>query len=73
MTLSDVRLWSNTGEAVNKCQSAFGSGSCLESGTVENYNVITTTITEPAGFTSPPTLAGDLTAGFATTAAIPIP
>ena len=73
MTLTDVRLWSNTGEATNKCQSAFGTGSCLKSGTVQNYNEITTTISEPAGFTSPPTLSGDLSAGFATDSSIPIP
>ncbi|KAI5119242.1 hypothetical protein M0805_008793 [Coniferiporia weirii] len=73
MTLTDVLLWSDTSEAVNECQSAFGTGSCLESGTVTNYDLLTVSITEPAGFTSPPTLAGDLTAGFATDSSIPIP
>ena len=73
MTLKDVLLWSDTDEAVNTCQSAFGTGSCLKSGTVENYDTITLTISEPAGFTSPPTLSGDLTAGFATDSPIPIP
>ncbi|EJD02519.1 rhamnogalacturonan-hydrolase [Fomitiporia mediterranea MF3/22] len=73
MTLEDVALWSNTDEAVDKCQSAFGTGSCLKSGTVDNYDVITTTVSEPAGFTSPPTLSGDLSEGFATDSSIPIP
>ncbi|EJD02525.1 rhamnogalacturonan-hydrolase [Fomitiporia mediterranea MF3/22] len=73
MTLKNTALWSNTGEAVNKCQSAFGTGSCLKSGTIDNYNVITTTVSRPPGFTSPPTLSGDLSEGFATDASIPIP
>ncbi|KAG8937809.1 hypothetical protein FRC04_010048, partial [Tulasnella sp. 424] len=30
-------------------------------------------ITQPAGYTTPPTLAGDLSAGFATNSPIPIP
>ncbi|PAV21490.1 rhamnogalacturonase [Pyrrhoderma noxium] len=74
MHLDNVKLWSNTDEAVNKCQSAFGDGgSCLKSGTVDNYNVITTTVSRPPGYTSPPTLSGDLSSGFATNSPIPIP
>ncbi|EJD02522.1 pectin lyase-like protein [Fomitiporia mediterranea MF3/22] len=60
-------------EAVNKCQSAFGTGSCLKSGTIDNYNVITTTVSRTPGFTSLPKLSGDLSEEFATDASIPIP
>lgn len=75
MTLDNVNLWSETDEAVNKCESAFGVGSCLhsDSDTVESYVITTTSISEPAGYTVPPTLSGDLSAGFATDASIPIP
>ncbi|KAI5119241.1 hypothetical protein M0805_008792 [Coniferiporia weirii] len=73
MTLSGLKLWSATGKAINKCESAFGTGSCLHSGDTSSYAVTTTSITEPAGFTTPPTLAGDLSAGFATDSSIPIP
>ncbi|THH06186.1 hypothetical protein EW145_g4260 [Phellinidium pouzarii] len=73
MTLSNVNLWSATDEATNKCESAFGVGSCLQSGDASSYAVTITSITEPAGFTTPPTLTGDLSSGFSTDSSIPIP
>lgn len=73
MQLVNVNLWSATNEAVVKCESAFGSGLCLESGTPTSYAVTTSSITQPAGFTTPPSLPGDLTEGFATDSPIPIP
>ncbi len=73
MILNNVNLWSATDEATNKCESAFGTGSCLHSGTPTSFAVTTTTIGMPAGFTTPPSLSGDLSAGFATNSPIPIP
>ncbi|KAI0691434.1 rhamnogalacturonan-hydrolase [Cytidiella melzeri] len=72
--LENVNLWSSTGKATNKCRSAYGSGApCLKSGSGGSYAETTTTITEPAGYTTPPTMTGDLAAGFATNSPIPIP
>ncbi|KAH8104352.1 rhamnogalacturonan-hydrolase [Phellopilus nigrolimitatus] len=73
MILSSVNLWSDTSSAVNKCGSAFGSGSCLKSGSASSYAVITTSISKPAGYTTPPSLSGDLSTGFATNSPIPVP
>lgn len=75
MILNDVNLWSATGEATNKCESAFGEGSCLDSDSdaVSSYAITTTSISEPPGYTVPPTLSGDLSQGFATDSSIPIP
>jgi len=73
MILNNVNLWSATDEATNKCESAFGTGSCLHSGTPTSFAVTTTTIGMPAGFTTPPSLSGDLSVGFATNSPIPIP
>ncbi|KIO16007.1 hypothetical protein M407DRAFT_34361, partial [Tulasnella calospora MUT 4182] len=38
-----------------------------------SYAITTSSITQPAGYTVPPTLAGDLASGFATNSPIPIP
>ncbi|EJD00593.1 uncharacterized protein FOMMEDRAFT_187129 [Fomitiporia mediterranea MF3/22] len=73
MTLQNVSLWSDTNAATNKCRSAFGSGACLRSGTPSSYPAVTTTISRPPGYSTPPTLSGDLSTGFATNSSIPIP
>ena len=74
MILNNVNMWSLTDSATNKCQSAYGSGgSCLRSRSGGSYAATTTTINKPAGYTSPPTLSGDLSQGFATNSPIPIP
>lgn len=75
MILDDVNLWSDTGKAEYKCESAYGSGgACLKSGTdYTSYAVESTTYAQPAGYTAIPTLAGDLTAGFGSTASIATP
>ncbi|KAL5512388.1 hypothetical protein ACEPAG_3380 [Sanghuangporus baumii] len=73
IVLNNVNLWSDTNQAVDKCESAFGSGACLRSGTPTSYAATTTTISRPAGFTTPPSLSGDLSQGFATNSPIPIP
>lgn len=75
ITLDNVNMWSQTNKAVVKCESAFGSGvSCIRSGSSHtSYALVTQSATQPAGYTTPTTMAGDLTAGFATNAAIPTP
>ncbi|KAI1791435.1 rhamnogalacturonase [Ganoderma leucocontextum] len=75
ITLSNVNMWSQTDEAVYKCESAYGSGlSCIKSGSsYTSYAIVTTSATKPSGYTTPTTLAGDLASGFATNAAIPTP
>ena len=69
-------MWSETDLAVVKCESAYGSGAaCIEedSGTHTSYAVVTQSITRPAGYSTPTTMSGDLSAGFATDSAIPTP
>ena len=68
-------MWSQSNAAVVKCESAYGSGvGCIKSGSSHtSYAIVTQTITKPSGYSTPTTLAGDLTAGFATDAAIPTP
>ncbi|KAF7969538.1 hypothetical protein HWV62_26987 [Athelia sp. TMB] len=74
ITLTDVWLWSETGEAVIDCESAFGTGvGCLRSGSTSSYAAATTSYTKPASYTTLKTMTGDLTAGFASTASIPAP
>ncbi|EPS95398.1 hypothetical protein FOMPIDRAFT_131096 [Fomitopsis schrenkii] len=74
ITLTDVYMWSLTDEATMKCESAFGSGACLKSGSsYTSYAVETTSYTQPSGYSTPTTLAGDLTAGFGSTTLIPTP
>ncbi|KLO13032.1 rhamnogalacturonan-hydrolase [Schizopora paradoxa] len=65
--------WSATNKATNKCESSFGTGSCLRGGTPTSFAVTTTSIGMPSGFTNPPSLSGDLSQGFATNSPIPIP
>lgn len=73
MIVSNVNMYVESGTAVVKCESAYGTGSCLKASGTTSYAAITSTIALPAGYTSPPTLAGDLASGFATNSAIPIP
>ena len=75
ITLTNVNMWSETDEAVYKCESAYGSGlSCIKSGSsYTSYAVVTTSATQPSGYTTPTTMAGDLASGYATDSAIPTP
>ncbi|KAI0830349.1 rhamnogalacturonase [Trametes gibbosa] len=75
ITLSNVNMWSQTDKAIVKCESAFGSGvSCIHSGSSHtSYAVVTQSATRPAGYSTPTTMSGDLSDGFATNAAIPTP
>ncbi|KAG9002185.1 hypothetical protein FRB94_013196 [Tulasnella sp. JGI-2019a] len=73
MVLSNVNMYVESGTGVIKCESAYGTGGCLKASGTTSYAIVTSTITLPAGYTTPPTLAGDLASGFATDASIPIP
>ncbi|THH13679.1 hypothetical protein EW146_g6568 [Bondarzewia mesenterica] len=75
MTLTNVNMWSATGEANYKCESAYGTGACLKAAgsMVASYALTSTAYSEPSGYSTPSTLAGDLTAGFTSTAPIPVP
>ncbi|KAG8831294.1 hypothetical protein FRC17_003341 [Serendipita sp. 399] len=74
ITLDNVNMWSIPGKPVYKCESAFGSGiSCIRSGSPSSYAVVTVTPTKPAGYTTPTTMPGDLSAGYPATASIPVP
>ncbi|KAG9012742.1 hypothetical protein FRB93_001295 [Tulasnella sp. JGI-2019a] len=73
MILSNVNMYVESGTAVVKCESAYGTGACLKASGTASYSAITSTITLPASYTVPPTLAGDLASGFATNSSIPIP
>ncbi|KAG8987281.1 hypothetical protein FRB94_005166 [Tulasnella sp. JGI-2019a] len=73
MILSNVNMYVESGTAVVKCESAYGTGACLKASGTTSYAAITSTITKPAGYTTPPTLVGDLASGFATNSPIPIP
>lgn len=75
ITISDFAMWTETGdEQWYLCESAYGSGFCLESddgGSLTSYTTTTTVSTAPTGY-SAPTMAADGT-GCGTTASIPIP
>ncbi|KAI0705023.1 rhamnogalacturonase [Cerioporus squamosus] len=75
INLSNVNMWSQTDKAVVKCESAYGSGvACIKSGSSHtSYAAVTQTISRPPGYSTPTTMAGDLSDGFATNAAIPTP
>ena len=75
ITLSDVYMWSLTNEAVVKCESAYGSGvACIkDSSSHTSYAIVTQSVTQPSGYTTPTTMAGDLSSGFATNSPIPTP
>ncbi|KZW01171.1 rhamnogalacturonase-like protein [Exidia glandulosa HHB12029] len=73
ITLKNVNMWSKTGSAVIKCESAYGTGACLRNSGSHTSYTVTSTITKPAGYTDPPTLPGDLASGFNPSASIPTP
>ncbi|KZP02780.1 glycoside hydrolase family 28 protein [Athelia psychrophila] len=73
VTISDVWLWSATGLAVTDCESAFGTGACLRSGSTSSYTAATTSSAKPASYTTLSTMSGDLTAGITSTASISAP
>lgn len=68
-------MWSQSGSAIAKCESAYGSGlGCIKSGSSHSsYAVVTSTMSKPAGYSTPTTMAGDLSAGFTSVSPIPTP
>lgn len=75
VVLTNVNMWSQSGSAIAKCESAYGSGlGCIKSGSSHtSYAVVTSTMTKPSGYTTPTTMAGDLSAGFTSVSPIPTP
>ncbi|KAJ5778677.1 hypothetical protein N7520_001923 [Penicillium odoratum] len=76
ITIEDFAMWTEEGDAQwYKCESAYGEGFCLESGSEDDYTSYSTTVTAtvaPSGY-SAATMASDLTAAFGTASPIPIP
>jgi rhamnogalacturonan hydrolase len=68
-----VNIWSETGEANYECESAYGTGACLEASGTKSYAAIVTSYTQPPAYTTPPTMSGELATGFATNISIPMP
>jgi len=75
VVLTNVNMWSQSGSAIAKCESAWGSGlGCIKSGsTHSSYAVVTSTMTKPSGYTVPTNMPGDLSAGFTSVSPIPTP
>jgi rhamnogalacturonan hydrolase len=74
VTIENFAMWTETGSSQTyTCQSAYGSGSCLHSGTGGSYSAVTTTVTSaPSGYQAA-TMPDDLQSSFGTTQYIPIP
>lgn len=75
INIEDFAMWTEEGdEQWYSCQSAYGSGFCLQSGSdYSSYEVTTTTATSaPSGY-SAATMASDLATNFGSMVSIPIP
>jgi len=72
MVVDDVQIWSVTGKETYSCQSAWGTGGCLKQGNGGSYPLSVIAVNSSA-LPDLPTLDGDLTAGFPSTAPIPMP
>ncbi|EDP51794.1 hypothetical protein KXX16_004476 [Aspergillus fumigatus] len=73
--IEDFAMWTETGSKQwYSCQSAYGSGFCLKSGSHHtSYAVTTTTVSSaPSGY-SAAKMASDLSTDFGSTKSIPIP
>lgn len=74
ITIEDFAIWTDEGDSEwYSCESAYGEGACLESGT--DYTSYTTTVTvtaAPTGY-SASTMDDDVSTGFPTDASIDIP
>lgn len=76
ITISNYYVWTEAGsEVLYKLENAYGSGGGLATGTSHtSYGIVTKTVTSvPAASYTVTTMPGELTAGFALTASIPIP
>jgi len=74
ITIENYYIWTEAGsEVLYKCENAYGSGGCLNTGSSHTaYAVTTKTVTSVASYT-PTTMPGELTAGYGLTTSIPIP
>ncbi|KUJ23475.1 Rhamnogalacturonase A [Mollisia scopiformis] len=74
ITIENYYIWTESGsEVLYKCENAYGSGGCLNTGSsYTTYAETTKTVTSVASY-SATTMAADLTAGFGLTTSIPIP
>lgn len=74
MSVSDFAIWTDTGSSETyKCQNAYGSGTCLRSGTGAGTYTTTQTISAaPTGYVAA-RLPDDVTESFGFTSPIPIP
>ncbi|KAK5790730.1 hypothetical protein VI817_008017 [Penicillium citrinum] len=75
ISIEDFAMWTESGDYETYiCNSAYGSGACLqeESGDTTSYSTTVTVTTAPTGY-SAATMAGDLSTVFGTDSEIPIP
>ena len=75
ITIEDFAMWTEKGDRQwYSCESAYGTGFCLQDSSDHvSYAVTTTTVyTAPSGY-SAATMAADLTTAFGSTVSIPIP
>ncbi|KAJ5895618.1 hypothetical protein N7495_007309 [Penicillium taxi] len=74
ITIEDFAMWTESGRSQwYSCESAYGEGACLKSGSKHtSYTTTTTVTTKPSGY-SASTMASDLATAFGFTEYIPIP
>jgi rhamnogalacturonan hydrolase len=73
VTIEDFAMWTESGSYQKEtCNNAYGSGSCLKSGSGGSYSTTVTETTAPTGY-SAATMAANLKTAFGTVSSIPIP
>ena len=73
ITLTDINFWTDTNKAMKyACQSAYGSGYCLKSGSGGSYTASQTVSTAPEGYNGEK-MKDNLQAGLGLTVSIDIP
>lgn len=73
INIADLAMWTETGsKQIFSCQSGYGSGFCLKSGTGGAYTTTSTQTVAPTGY-SAASMVDDLKTAFGTTVSIPIP
>lgn len=76
ITVEDFAMWTESGdEQTYICQSAYGSGYCLQSGSNDDVSSYSTTLTATStpSANAAPRMPNDLSTAFGTDSAIPIP
>jgi rhamnogalacturonan hydrolase len=73
ISLSNIDMWTDTNAAMHYvCESAYGSGYCLKSGSGSSYTSTTTVSAAPTGYNGAK-MADDLAAGLGLSVSIAIP